>query len=96
MLSDNLSFTTTQDSLEHAIAMVESKPHLSNSRQYSLSILHDVVILVQRTSMTGFLFASHALADVYEILHIAKRIIKSTTSDGKRINHFLLLQVPHR
>ena len=90
MLSDNLSFTTTQDSLEHAIATVESKPHLFNSRQYSLSILHDVVILVQRTSMTGFLFASHALADVYEILHKAKKIVKSTTSHGKRINCFML------
>ena len=70
--------------------MVESKPHLFNSRQYSLSILHDIMILIQRTSMTGFLFASHALADVYEILHKAKKIIKSTTSNGKRINHFML------
>jgi hypothetical protein len=78
VLGDGINFTTVQDALDHAIAIVNSKPHLFNSTRYSDSLIKDVVCLVSRTSWTGNMFAVHALADAYNLLIVTKKTIKSS------------------
>lgn len=79
VLSDNITFATIQDALQHPIAIVNSTPHLLNSQEYSHFIVKDVAHLINRTSWCGFLLGTHALADIYQTIDDCRKVMKKTS-----------------
>lgn len=83
VLSQDLSFNTVQDALQHAIAIVNTDPDLSSSQHYSLSIINDVISLVERRSVvSGCVLGVHGLSDVCNMIVEAKKLSKKGTDEN--------------
>ena len=82
VLSQDLSFTTTQDALHHAMGTVLSNTDLFNSIEYSSSVLKDASSLLGgRTSVSKHSLVQHALADAHKLLRKGRAELK--TKNGK-------------
>ena len=81
VLSQDLSFTTTQDALHHAMGTVLSNTEFFNSVAYSSSVLKDVSSLVGGTSVSEHSLVQHALADAYKLLRRGRAELKSKNGE---------------
>ena len=78
VLSDDLSFTTIQDAISHVIASIRTQPDLSSPHQYSLSLIDELLLLVEpRGVASGRVLGVHALADIIHLISAAKKQLKT-------------------
>ena len=82
-MSENHSFSSVQDALDHPMGLISVKIHLFNSHHYSSSLVKDILLLIKGTSFKGENYVSLALADIINIINKAKELLKKT-KNGKQ------------
>ena len=76
VLSENSSFSTAHEAVDHPVSLIKNMTHLFNSHQYSLSLINDLLLLINGRSLNGHYYISLCLSDIINIIVKSRGILK--------------------